>query len=199
MSGLAWIAAGDDQLAAALGDALGRDGWSVRRIPLGIEPTELDPDGAQPAVLVVAPDAAADIASTARLARAAADPMRRGGYGRIVYVAPPLDLGTAALAVHPADHDPNGDAAARAGARGALVAVARSLALEEAPGGVTVNAVLPGVIEQPLDSDRDVRNAFPARRTGTRAEVAECVRFLASPDAGYVTGIALPVDGGLSA
>ena len=42
-------------------------------------------------------------------------------------------------------------------------------------------------------------DAIPARRTGTPEEVAACIRFLASEEAGYVTGTVLPIDGGMSA
>jgi 3-oxoacyl-[acyl-carrier protein] reductase len=61
--------------------------------------------------------------------------------------------------------------------------------------------VAPGLIETELTNDvgRELLAAVPARRTGTPQEVAACVRFLASEDAGYVTGTTLTVDGGLTA
>ena len=69
--------------------------------------------------------------------------------------------------------------------------------------GVTVNAVAPGLIETELDratsSTGTLLDAIPARRAGTPEEVAACVRFLASEEAGYVTGTTLTVDGGMSA
>ena len=67
--------------------------------------------------------------------------------------------------------------------------------------GVTVNAVAPGFIETDMTADLpvDVKQAVPARRAGTPEEVAAAVRFLASDDAGYVTGTTLFVDGGMSA
>jgi len=64
-----------------------------------------------------------------------------------------------------------------------------------------VNAVAPGLIA--TDMTEDVMNGMaekvPARRAGTPEEVAACIRFLASEEAGYVTGTTLVVDGGMSA
>ena len=68
--------------------------------------------------------------------------------------------------------------------------------------GVTVNAVAPGFVETKLTEgviDERVTAAIPARRPGRPEEVAACIRFLASPEASYVTGTTLTVDGGLSA
>jgi 3-oxoacyl-[acyl-carrier protein] reductase len=66
---------------------------------------------------------------------------------------------------------------------------------------VTVNAVAPGWIDTEMTAGvaRDLLDAVPARRAGTPAEVAACVRFLASDEASYVTGAVLTVDGGLAA
>ncbi len=88
----------------------------------------------------------------------------------------------------------------------------RTLAVRLAPDGIRVNAVLPGMIDTPLihrelagahasvEEMRDARNrAVPLRRTGSVWEVAACALFLASDAAAYVTGVCLPVDGGLSA
>ena len=67
--------------------------------------------------------------------------------------------------------------------------------------GVTVNAVAPGFVDTELTDGvgDELLAAVPARRAGTPDEVAACVRFLASPEAGYVTGSTLTVDGGLTA
>jgi len=64
-----------------------------------------------------------------------------------------------------------------------------------------VNAVAPGLIETDMTADLDGRllELVPARRPGRPEDVAACVRFLASEEAGYVTGTTLTVDGGLSA
>jgi NAD(P)-dependent dehydrogenase (short-subunit alcohol dehydrogenase family) len=92
--------------------------------------------------------------------------------------------------------------------KGALLQFTRALALEVAPQGIRVNSVCPGIIDTPLtDSfleladDRDaLRREYealsPFDRMGTAREVADCVLFLASEEASFVTGAALVVDGG---
>jgi NAD(P)-dependent dehydrogenase (short-subunit alcohol dehydrogenase family) len=92
--------------------------------------------------------------------------------------------------------------------KGALLQFTRSLALEVAPGGIRVNCVCPGIIDTPLtdsfleqadDPDalrREYAGVSPFNRMGTPREVANCVLFLASDEASFVTGAALVVDGG---
>ncbi len=77
----------------------------------------------------------------------------------------------------------------------------KTVAAEVARRGVTVNAVAPGFIETEMTKDIPdaVIEAIPARRVGAPDDVAAAVRFLASDDAGYVTGTTLFVDGGMSA
>jgi 3-oxoacyl-[acyl-carrier protein] reductase len=91
-----------------------------------------------------------------------------------------------------------------AASKGAINAFTRGLAVELASRGVTVNAVAPGFIE--TDMSEAVRNkagdlikkAIPMRRLGQPEDIARVVVFLASPEASYVTGQILTVDGGLS-
>ena len=90
-------------------------------------------------------------------------------------------------------------AAAKAGA----VALTQSLAKEVARIGITVNAVCPGFIETEAvahlagDERKAAQLRIPMRRFGRPEEVAATVRFLASAEAGYVTGAAIKVDGGI--
>jgi len=89
--------------------------------------------------------------------------------------------------------------AAKAGMHGVTMALAQ----EGAAKGVTVNTVSPGYVEtaMTLAMDDKVRESIisgvPMRRMGTPAEIAAAVAFLVAPENGYVTGINLPVNGGL--
>src|SRR3954452_24936865 len=77
----------------------------------------------------------------------------------------------------------------------------KTVAAEVARRGITVNAVAPGYIATDMTADVIAGPAerIPARRAATPAEVAACIRFLASDEAAYVTGATLVVDGGLRA
>jgi NAD(P)-dependent dehydrogenase (short-subunit alcohol dehydrogenase family) len=87
-----------------------------------------------------------------------------------------------------------------------VIALTKQLAVELAPHGIRVNAVCPGVIDTPMlrlmddpeAGERFLREDVPLGRLGTAAEVADAIAFLASGAASYITGVALPVDGGLS-
>jgi NAD(P)-dependent dehydrogenase (short-subunit alcohol dehydrogenase family) len=95
--------------------------------------------------------------------------------------------------------------------KGAAVQLARALALDWAPEGIRVNAVCPGIVDTPMlkefidamadpaASRREHERAQPLGRLATAAEVASVVLFLATPAAAFVTGVALPVDGGFTA
>jgi 3-oxoacyl-[acyl-carrier protein] reductase len=86
--------------------------------------------------------------------------------------------------------------------KAAVAGFARAAAKELGPTGIRVNAVAPGFIATDMTADLatdEIVKAIPARRQGTPEEVAAAVRYLASDDAGYVTGTTLYVDGGMSA
>lgn len=103
------------------------------------------------------------------------------------------------------------DAGAYAASKGGVLALTRSLALEGAPYGIRVNAVLPGAIDTPMlrreaelasDPEEQVRRwalIHPLARLGRPEEIAEAALFLASDAASFITGTALSVDGGLLA
>ena len=92
---------------------------------------------------------------------------------------------------------------AYAASKAALLAYARTLAIEVARTGVTVNYVAPGFIDTdmlaPYAKFRDtMEGQIPARRFATPEEIASVVAFLMSPAASYVTGAVLPATAGLS-
>jgi NAD(P)-dependent dehydrogenase (short-subunit alcohol dehydrogenase family) len=95
--------------------------------------------------------------------------------------------------------------AASAAAKAGLEALMRALAMELAPSGVTVNAVIPGYIRKdpgahaaiPPERLAAQTASVPMGRIGLPEEVAAAIAFLASPAASYITGHALAVDGGL--
>jgi NAD(P)-dependent dehydrogenase (short-subunit alcohol dehydrogenase family) len=133
----------------------------------------------------------ANLAGAFRVARRAVKPMTRARTGRLIFLSSVVALsGSAGQANY---------AASKAG----LVGLARSLAREFASRNVTANVVAPGPIETDmtavLGGDRleAFTAAVPLGRLGTSDEVAAAVTFLASPEAAYITGAVLPVDGGL--
>jgi 3-oxoacyl-[acyl-carrier protein] reductase len=130
-----------------------------------------------------------DLTAAFRFTRRALKPMLRARTGRIVNIASVVGLRA------------NPGQANYAAAKAGLIALTRTAAVEVARRGVTVNAVAPGWIDTEMTAGvaRDLLDAVPARRAGTPAEVAACVRFLASDEASYVTGAVLTVDGGLAA
>jgi 3-oxoacyl-[acyl-carrier protein] reductase len=133
-----------------------------------------------------------------RLTRAVIGPMMRQRFGRVINVASVVGLRA------------NPGQANYAASKAGLIAFTRTVAVEVARRGVTVNAVAPGLIETELTRDftsngsepggsNSLLDAIPARRPGSPEDVAACIRFLASDQAAYVTGAVLPIDGGMSA
>lgn len=95
-------------------------------------------------------------------------------------------------------------------AKSAMVGLTKSLAIRYAPDGIRVNAICPGPIDSPMlralidgEHGRDIGDrllaSVPMGRLGRPEEVAEAALWLASDQASFVTGVALPVDGGLTA
>jgi NAD(P)-dependent dehydrogenase (short-subunit alcohol dehydrogenase family) len=117
--------------------------------------------------------------------------MRERGYGRIVVISSGA-----------AESGLPGQVAYSASKAG-LIGMVRTVAAENVARGITANAVLPGFVEteavraMPPDVLARVTDALPAGRMATPAEVAAMVAYLASDAAGYVTGQAIGVDGGL--
>jgi len=117
--------------------------------------------------------------------------MRKRGYGRVVNTSSTAARGSFGGTSY-------------ATAKGAIEAMSRTAALEMARWGVTVNCIAPGLIGAgifltvPEDYQRKAIESTPMGRAGDPREVAACIRFLASEEAGYVTGQTLYVCGGLT-
>lgn len=127
-----------------------------------------------------------------RLARAAARPMMKARFGRIVSIT--SVVGTTG----------NPGQANYAASKGALTAMSKALAQELASRGITVNCVAPGFIASPMteilpDAQKEALNArIPMGKMGAGADIGAAVVYLSSREAGYVTGQTMHVNGGMA-
>ena len=133
-----------------------------------------------------------NLTSTMRLCRGVLRGMMKARWGRIVNIS---------SVVGATGNPGQGNyAASKAG----MVGMSKSLAYEVASRGITVNAVAPGFIETAMtdklneDQKGKILTQIPAGRMGNGEEIASAVLYLAAPEAGYVTGTVLHVNGGMA-
>lgn len=135
---------------------------------------------------------AVNLDSAYRFCRAAFGPMRERGWGRMINIAS-ITAQTGGVS----------GSVAYSAAKGGMLALTRTLARDGAPHRITVNAVSPGQIDTGMSRAMDpealrrVEAAIPLGRLGTPEEVAYAVLFLASEEAGFITGTTLDVNGGM--
>ena len=133
-----------------------------------------------------------NLTSTMRLCRGVMRPMMKARWGRIINIS-----SIVATTGNPGQANYT---AAKAG----MIAMGKSIAQEVASRGITVNAVAPGFIATPMtdalndDQKGAINKQIPAGRMGTPEEIAAAVLYLASEEAGYVTGATLHVNGGMA-
>ncbi|RBI74504.1 beta-ketoacyl-ACP reductase [Roseovarius sp. TE539] len=133
-----------------------------------------------------------NLTSTMRLCRGVMRPMMKARWGRIVNIG--SIVGTTG----------NPGQVNYAASKAGMVGMTKSIAYEVASRGITANSVAPGFIatamtEKLSDDQKDKINAqIPAARMGTPEEIAAAVLYLSSPEAGYVTGATLHVNGGMA-
>ncbi len=133
-----------------------------------------------------------NLSATMRLCRGAIRGMMKARWGRIVNIS--SVVGTTG----------NPGQANYAASKAGMIAMSKSIAIEVASRGITVNCVAPGFIETAMtdqlsDAQKDgILSVIPAKRMGSADEIAAATLFLASKEASYVTGQTLHVNGGMA-
>jgi 3-oxoacyl-[acyl-carrier protein] reductase len=133
-----------------------------------------------------------NLTSTMRLCRGVMRPMMKARWGRIINIS----------SIVGATGNPG--QANYAASKAGMVGMTKSIAYEVASRGITANAVAPGFIATAMtdkltdDQKAAINVKIPAARMGTAQEIAAAVLYLASPEAGYVTGTTLHVNGGMA-
>ena len=137
---------------------------------------------------------AVNLTGTFHCLQAAVPDMLAGKWGRIVTISSSSAQSGAARMAH------------YVASKGGVIGLTKSLALELAPHGITVNTVPPGFIDTPMARRAETRGDLPdfnavvartpVRRAGTAEDIAAAVAFLCAEDAGYITGQAINVNGG---
>lgn len=132
-----------------------------------------------------------NLAGAFRVARRASKSMLRQRKGRLIFIGSVVGMvGSAGQTNY---------SASKAG----LIGLARSLSRELGSRSITANVIAPGFVSTDMTAalgdkrKEEIANAIPLGRYGTVQEIAACALFLASDDAGYITGAVIPVDGGL--
>lgn len=133
-----------------------------------------------------------NLTASMRLCRGVMRPMMKARWGRIINIS----------SIVGATGNPG--QANYAASKAGLIGMTKSIAYEVASRGITANAVAPGFIATPMtdklsdDQKQKINTQIPAARMGTPEEIAAAVVYLASPQAGYVTGATIHVNGGMA-
>ncbi len=176
---------------AAIGDDMGLD-ILINNAGHGVVFPAADPDAS--AIAIWDKTQAINLRAPWLMAAAALPHLKRSGRGRVVNIA--SQAGVIAIAEH----------AAYGSSKSGLILLTKVLALEWAQFGITINAISPTIVDTPMaevgwagEKGVKARQEIPVGRFATPREVAAAALYLASADAGIVTGANLMVDGGFTA